>query len=314
MQNLIFSLNVVSPVFLIILLGIVLKRSHIIDDTFISVSSKVVFNVAMPALVFNEICRIDFRAAFDLKQVLWVYAGTLAVFICAWLLVLLLTRDGRDQGAFIQGSVRSNYAIVGFSIILNMFGSNALSLAAILLAFIMPVYNVLAVVALTAPLNRERHLGALKTLFMIIKNPLILALIVALPFSLSRINVPEALSVAVTYLAKMTLPLALLGIGGSLNFASVKKDWRLALVATILRLIVFPAALTYGAICLGYRGESLGVIFVLFATPTAIASFIMAKAMNSNAELAGNIVLLTTLGSVVTMSLGIFIIRTLGYF
>ncbi|MDW7678989.1 MAG: AEC family transporter, partial [bacterium] len=208
----------------------------------------------------------------------------------------------------------SNYAIVGFSIVLNMFGSNALSLAAILLAFIMPVYNVLAVVALTAPLNRERHLGALKTLFMIIKNPLILALMVALPFSLSRVNVPEALSVAVTYLAKMTLPLALIGIGGSLNFASVKKDWRLALVATILRLIVFPAALTYGAICLGYRGESLGVIFVLFATPTAIASFIMAKAMNSNAELAGNIVLLTTLGSVVTMSLGIFIIRTLGYF
>ncbi len=314
MQNLIFSLNVVAPVFLIVLLGMVLKLTKQINENFISISSKIVFNVAMPGLIFQELSTTDFRAAFDVKQIVFIYAGTLFFFFSSWILVLFLSQNGRDQGVFIQGSVRSNFAIIGFGIIFNMFGEFGLTLGAIFLAFIMPVYNALAIIALTVPVHKEKGTGFKKTLLVILTNPLLIAAGLAVPFSLMKITMPAFVSSAIEYLAALTLPLALLGIGGSLNFESIKKDCRLAIIAAGLKIIVTPLLLIFIAIKLGFSGVSLGVMFVLFAAPTAIASFIMAKAMDSNAELAGNIVLFTTLGSVITMSLGIFLLKSAGYF
>jgi malonate transporter and related proteins len=314
MQNLIFSLNVVAPVFLIIVLGIILKLKNQINENFISVASKIVFNVSMPALVFVELSTADFSASFNVKLLAFINIGTFVFFILVWLLALILSKNGRDQGSFIQGSVRSNFVIVGFAIIFNMFGNSGLSKAAIMMAFIMPLYNVLAIIALTVPLHKEKQFSFKKTIWDICTNPLLLAAVFAIPFSMYKIVLPHVLSKSIEYLAAMTLPLALIGIGGSLNFESIKKDSQLAIVATLIKIIIIPLVLTAVAIKFGFRGESLGTMFILFATPTAIASFIMAKAMDCNAELAGNIILLSTLGSVITISTGIFVLKTMGYF
>jgi len=314
MNNLIFSLNVVIPVFLIIILGVVLKSTKQINETFISISSKVVFNVAMPALVFMKLSTADFDISFNVRLLVFINIGIFIFFILVWILALILSKDGRDQGSFIQGSVRSNFVIVGFAIIYNMFGNSGLSKAAIMMAFIMPLYNILAVIALTVPLHKEKQLGFKKTIWEIFTNPLLLAAVIAIPFSLYKIVLPQFLTRSIDYLAAMTLPLALIGIGGSLNFESIKNDSKLAIVATTIKIILIPFVLTYLAISFGFRGENLGTMFILFATPTAIASFIMAKAMDCNAELAGNIILLSTMGSVVTISLGVFILKSMGYF
>ncbi|MBC8182446.1 AEC family transporter [candidate division KSB1 bacterium] len=314
MQNLVFSLNVVAPVFLIIILGVVLKSTKQINENFISISSKIVFNVSMPALVFVELSTADFDASFNVKLLAFINVGTFVFFILAWILALVISKDGRDQGSFIQGSVRSNFVIVGFAIIFNMFGNSGLSKAAIMMAFIMPLYNVLAIVALTVPLHKEKQVGFKKTIWEISTNPLLLAAVLAIPFSLYKIVLPLVLSKSIEYLAAMTLPLALIGIGGSLNFESIKKDSRLAVIATAIKIVLIPLVLTSLAIKFGFRGENLGAMFILFATPTAIASFVMAKAMDCNAELAGNIILLSTLGSVITISSGIFILKSMGYF
>jgi len=227
------------------------------------------------------------------------------------LFATFLSKDGKDQGSFIQGSVRSNFAIVGFALISNSLGNHALGKAAILLAFIMPLYNVLAVIALTVPVQKEKEFGYKKIIIEIITNPLILATLVAIPFSYFKISVPQFLMKTIDYLATLTLPLALLGIGGSLNFESIKKDSQLTVFATLIKIIIIPASLTYIAILLGYRQEDLGILFMLFATPTAIVSFIMADAMGCNSELAGNIIVTTTLGSIFTLSLGIFIMKSI---
>jgi len=314
MQNLIFSLNVVTPVFLIIVLGIILKLKNQVNDNFISVSSKIVFNVSMPALVFVELSTADFSASFNVKLLAFINIGTFIFFILAWLLAMILSKKGRDQGPFIQGSVRSNFVVVGFAIIFNMFGNNGLSKAAIMMAFIMPLYNLLAIVALTVPLHKEKQISFKKTIWDIFTNPLLLAAVFAIPFSLYQIVLPPFLSKSIEYLAAMTLPLALIGIGGSLNFESIKRDSRLAIIAATIKIFIIPLAATILAIKIGFRGETLAAIFILFATPTAIASFIMAKAMDCNAELAGNIILISTLGSVVTISTGIFLLKSMGYF
>lgn len=314
MENLIFSLNGVAPVFLIVFLGFGLKRRGLINNNFISLSSKIVFSVAAPALIFESLSRTDLVITFSLKQIGFVYLSILFFFVLSWLISLALSKNGRDRGSFIQGSFRSNFAIVGFALIANLFGQSALGKAAILLAFVMPLYNVLAIIALTVPVKKEKQLGIKQTLFEIITNPLIVATIVAIPFSYFNIELPQFLTTTVNSLAAITLPLALLGIGGSLDFESIKKDSRLALTATMLKIVIIPATITYLAFHLGFSGEDLGVMYMLFATPSAIVSFVMAEAMGCNSELAGNIIVMTTLGSIFTISLGIFILKSVGLF
>lgn len=153
MQNLIFTLNLVAPVFLIVLLGYALKRLNIINDNFVTVSSKVVFSITLPALIFTEIVNINLKEIFNFDLILFVYAGTIASFILIWIFAIPFIKSGRDKASFIQGSFRGNFAIVGLAIIVNVYGVEMLGKASLVLAFTIPLYNVLSVIALIVPLK-----------------------------------------------------------------------------------------------------------------------------------------------------------------
>ncbi|MBN1560606.1 AEC family transporter [candidate division KSB1 bacterium] len=314
MQNIIFSATVVAPVFFIIFIGALLKQRGLIDESFNSVTSKMVFNVAMPALLFQELSDIPIDEIFNPRQILFIVAALCFMFVLSWIVSLSICKNGADQGAFIQGSFRGNFAILGLALVYNAFGPDALANGALVLAVIMPLYNVLSIIALTVPLHREKSLRPWHTVLKIVTNPLILSAAIAIPFSLFHLTIHSVITTTIDYLAGMTLPLALIGIGGSLNFASVRQDRALALAATLLKNIVMPAIGTIAAIILGFRGQELGILYFLFAAPTAIASYIMAHAMGSNGRLAGNIVLVSTMTSVLTITAGIYVLRSLGYF
>lgn len=312
LENIIFTTNIVLPVFLIILLGYFIKRVGVIKENFVDVISKFVFNVSLPAFIFMKISVLDLTAVLDMGQIIFIYVGTLLVYFIVWGLSSLFIKDGRDLSVFVQGAYRSNYAIVGLAIISNLFGDEGLGKASLILAFLLPVYNVLAVIILTVPMRKIRKLNLKGTVQEIILNPLIIAVIVALPFSYFKIELPSMLFTTGNFLADVALPLALIGIGGSLNIENIKRASTLAFNSSILKLIVVPAVLTYFAYLFGYRAMDLGIMFILFACPTAIVSFIMAQAMGCNGKLAGNIVLISTLGSVVTISFGIVLFKQLG--
>ena len=312
MQNLIFSIGLVAPVFLIVALGYLLKKLGMINDNFVTLSSKIVFTVSLPALIFIEILNVDIGKIFDLAAITFVYGGTLIAFLLAWIISGFLTKDGKDKAAFIQGSFRGNFAIIGLAIIVNFYGTESLGKASLILAFTIPLYNVLSVVALTVPLKKERKADYKKILFEILKNPLIIAVIFAVIFSSFKLKLPDILFKTGTYLAELALPLALLGIGGFLSFKDITKSHMLTTISTLLKLVIIPTAATFTAYTFGFTGSDLGIIFILFACPTAIASFIMAEAMGVNSRLAGNILLLTTLASVVTITIGLFILKQNG--
>lgn len=312
MQNLQIIANAVVPVFTIVLLGVFLGRIKMLDRAFTVTSSKLVFNVALPTLVFVELATTNFAQVLNVEHIGYVCAATLGAFALSWLLAVLFIGEGRDRGVFIQGSFRSNYGVVGLAIIFNLFGESAMGLAALILAFIVPLYNFLSVLALALPMRRERQLNLKSTALEIARNPLILALVFALPFAYFKITLPQIFLTTGEYLAALALPLALIGIGGSLNFAGMRKAFKIAFASSFMKLVFIPLIVTYGAYLLGFAGEALGVMFILFACPTAIASFIMAEAMGCNSELAGNIVLLTNLGSVFTMTLGLAILKNAG--
>ncbi len=312
MGNLVFSINVVAPVFAIILLGVFLKQIKIIDDVFVAAASSLVYKTSLPVLIFIKISRTDFASIFNGKAVLVLYAGIAAAFLTAGTIALIFIRDRKRAGAFIQGSFWGNSVIVGLALVLNVFGDSGAAAAAIIVAFIIPVFNSLAVFVLTLFSDR----GSTGLLRMICRklsrNPLIIAVAAALPFSIFRIQLPVFLSTSLSYLGSMALPLALIGIGGSLRFSSLRANSILSIAASGIKIIMTPVVVVSLALWSGIRGELLGILFIISATPAAISSFIMASAMDSDSQLAANIIVITTLGSVFTMGAGIYILKSLG--
>ena len=310
-DNIIFTGNVVAPVFLLVALGYFVKKINVINENFVDVTSKFVFNVSLPALVFINIAEIDLSTAIDLTQIIYIYAATIISFSLIWLFTIPFIKDAKNQSVFVQGAFRSNFAIVGFAIISKLFGSYALGKAAIVLAFILPLYNILAVIVLTVPFRKERKLN-LKNMFIeIVLNPLIVAVIIGLPFSYFKLTIPSVVNSTAGFLSELALPLALIGIGGSLNLQTIRKASRLAFTSSAIKVILIPFFLTLGSYYFDFRGLDLGIMFILFACPTAIVSFIMAEAMGANSKLAGNIVLISTIASVFTIAAGIVIMKEL---
>ena len=309
MQNLIVVAGLVAPVFLIVALGYVLKKLGMINDEFVKLSSKIVFSVSLPALIFTEVSKTDLTQILNLELIGYAYAGTLITFSIVWIISLPSVKTPTDRTVFIQGSFRGNFAVIGLALIANVYGIDRLGKASLLLAFTIPLYNTLSVIALTVPLRKERQMNINHTVFEILRNPLVLAVIFSLPFSYFKLELPSIINKTVNYLAALALPLALLGIGGFMNFNEVKKGFSISVFSSTLKLILFPSIMTYGAFLFGFRGYDLGILFILFACPTAIASFIMAEAMGSNSKLAANILLMTTLASLVTITLGLFVLK-----
>lgn len=309
MQNLIVVAGLVAPVFLIVALGYFLKKLGMINDDFVKLSSKIVFSVSLPALIFTEISKTDLTQILNIELIGFAYAGTFITFLIVWLISIPLVKTATDRTVFIQGSFRGNFAVIGLALIANVYGIDSLGKASLLLAFTIPVYNTLSVIALTVPLRKERRMNLNHTILEILRNPLVLAVIFSIPFSYFNLELPFIINRTVNYLAALALPLALLGIGGFMNFTEVKKGFNISVYSSLLKLIVFPGAMTYMAYLFNFRGYDLGILFILFAAPTAIASFIMAEAMGSNSKLAANILLMTTLASLITITIGLFILK-----
>lgn len=308
-ENIIFTANIVAPVFLIIAVGYFSRKRNIINEAFVDVTSKFVFQISLPVFIFLKISELDLSQVFELKQIFYIYAGTFITYLLIWFASTPFIKDPKNKSAFIQGAFRGNYAIIGLALISNLFGNDALGKATLILAFLLPLYNVLAVIVLIIP----KHSGKINyksILLEILLNPLILAVIIGLPFSYFKIKIPEMFLSTGTFLADLALPLALIGIGGSLNTENLKRASDLAFISSAIKIIAIPIVLTIGALLLGYKNDDLGIMFIVFACPTAIASFVMADAMGANSKLAGNIIMITTLGSVFTISLGILLLKS----
>jgi predicted permease len=294
-----------------VLIGVVLRRISLVDEALVTKISTIVFTVAIPSLIFTKIARTSFTEVFDGLSTLLLVAGAVAFFLLSWGLSYLVVKEQRARGPFIQGSMRGNNAIISLAIILNYYGESGISKAGIILAILMPLYNVLSVIALTVPMHKSEGLGLGRLLKRIATNPIILAVLAALPFSYFSVPLPVIADRTLGYLAQMTLPLALINIGASLRLSSFKRPLPVVL-SSFIKIILYPVVLTWTAIGLGIRDESLGILFIILGAPTAVVSFIMARAMDNDSELAANIIALTTLFSVFTIGFGLYMLSKLG--
>ncbi|TBR41096.1 AEC family transporter [Marinomonas agarivorans] len=303
-----FSLSITLPIFFIIFLGLILNKLRVINDNFIDVSSKLVFNITLPALLFISILKTDLSSSVNFSLVLF---GVIAVFVTYLLFEIMaryLVTSKQDRGVVVQGAFRSNMGIIGLAYCVNAYGDAVFAVVSLYLAGVTILFNILSVVTLNHSLNKDVNL--LNTIKSIGKNPLILSILAALLVSSAAIKLPETLIKTGTYFAQMTLPLALLCAGATLNFQAIKKGMNLSILASVGKLIIIPFILTFSAFLFGFRGIELGVIFLMSSAPTASVSYIVVRSMGGNSGLAANIIVLTTLMSLFSTSIGVTFLRS----
>jgi predicted permease len=292
-------------------LGVILKRIGAINDGFIVSASGLVFNVTMPALLFLGIIHADLRDALQPKLLIFFSAMTLLSFACTWAWAVRRC-PAVDRGIYVQGAFRGNNGVVGLALAASMYGDYGISVGAILAALVIVFYNTLStiVLAVYSPVIKSDPWSIFKS---VMANPLIISVILASPFAYYGIGLPNWLEKSGSYLAQMTLPLALICIGGTLSLASLRKSGKLAVSASLVKMVWLPLFCTLAAWLVGFRGAELGILFLYFGSPTAAASYIMARTANGNYELAAAIIVLTTLAAAVTTNIGIFILQWGGW-
>ncbi|GAB1267393.1 AEC family transporter [Aurantivibrio infirmus] len=239
-------------------------------------------------------------------------AGTILFFLLCYVVSLLFVKNKRDRGVVVQGSFRGNLGIVGLAFSINAFGDIGLATASLYMAILTVLYNVLSVLILTQSLNTQTHNISTTIFLNILKNPIIISICAALAFVYLDFSLHPILADSGDYISALTLPLALICIGGSISLRELKQSSLISFIAVTMKLIIAPVVMVALAIPFDFNPVELGVIFLMGAAPTATASYIMVQAMKGNGILAANIVVLSTLGSVISASAGIAILRNFG--
>ncbi|SPJ33311.1 hypothetical protein KSP9073_01316 [Kushneria phyllosphaerae] len=304
------TLGVTFPVFAMVLLGIVLKRLKWIDTAFINTSSALVFRGAMPTLLFLSLVDADMSQALMPGLMIYLALATVTSFLLIWWWAIRrVARE--DRGVYVQAAFRGNGGIIGLALAGSMYGSFGLSAGSVLVATIIPLYNVLAVIVL-AWYQPQTSVSWRSIALKILKNPLILSVVAGLCFAASGLDLPDWLHTSGEYFANMTLPLALISIGGTMSMAAIREASGAALGASVIKMVSMPGMAVFIAWLTGFEGRELVLLFLFMGSPSAAASFVMARAMGGNARLAANTVAMTTLASSVTITLGIFILQITG--
>lgn len=305
------TLAITAPVFSMLFLGVALKRLALIDAQFIGTASALVFNVSMPVMLFLAILHADLNTALQPALLGYFLLATVIGFLLAWGWAILRVPRA-DRGIYVQGAFRGNNGIIGLALATSLYGDYGLSLGGILGGVVILSYNTLSVIVLEV-YNPNARASAWSILKGILRNPLILGVLAAIPFAYWQIRLPVWLTTSGEYLAQLTLPLALICIGGTLSLASLRASSGLAIGASLMKVVWLPILGTASAYFCGFRQAELAILFLYFASPTAAASFVMAKAAGGNHELAAAIIVITTLLAVVTTNIGLLVLQWGGW-
>lgn len=306
-DSLIYALDVTLPISLIISLGVLLKRIGWITDDFAKTGSELVFNLTLPCLLFVNIATTNLTDHFPVFLIVFAGCIMIAAFIVFHLLAYGISNKF-SRGAFVQGACRGNMAIIGLALSVNAFGDSALAIASMYLAVLVVPVNIFSI--LTLYYHQEKTPSAKEVARSVFTNPLAIAISLAIVVALLPVQVPKLMLDTGNYLARMTLPLALLCVGASIRLHEFRSSS--ILYWTIGSKIVFiPVVATALGFYFGLRGEQLGVLFMMTAAPTAAAAYPMIRSIGGDYHLTAAIIAGSTLMSIVSSTLGLFILRYL---
>ena len=344
MDSFIYSINATVPVFLVMVLGGLIKKIGIIDEHFANVANRYVFKVALPVLLFRDLSKSDFKSQFEPKFVLYCSIVTILMFSLVWIFTEILMKDDTQKGAFIQGSCRSSAAILGMAFVQNMYSDTGM--APLMIVAAVPLFNIFAVVVLTFKAHPKEvvvneidtyetvqnindneevvtdNITIKKTVshktdnikkasINIVKNPIIIGIVLGFISSMLNMKYPVIINKTIESIAQTATPIALICIGAGFEGRKAIKKIKPTLVATFIKLIGLAAVFIPIGVALGFRNQELVAALIMLASPTTVTSYVMAKSMD-NEVLSSSIIVLTTVLSSITLTGWIFILRTFG--
>ena len=305
-------LLIVLPVFLVIALGFVLRRVGLVSAELLFALNRLIYYIALPALLFYKISTADFAANFNPALLGGLVVTTLAIFLFSSAYAALRGYSPAVNGAFSQAAFRGNLAYIGLAIVYSAYGEEGFTVAGILLGFLVPQLNLQSVLALTLPHRRQsQEMGRSFFIRQVLGNPLLLASLLGILWSFYDLPVPVVIDRSLAIVTGMSLPLALISIGASFSFKKFRGDIAVAALATLLKIVISPALAALILIVLGVRDQELAIGILLAGCPTATAAYIMAQQLRCDAELSATIIMLSTLGSLVTFTGSLYLLQHL---
>lgn len=306
------SANAVLPMCLIMALGYGTRRLGWIRREEIFAINKIAFRIFLPCLLYYNVYCSDLSGSFDPLLMAYAVGGVLLTFGLSLGYTLLTEKLPERRGVMIQGMFRSNYVIMGIPVATALLGSDQLGTVSILIAVVVPLFNMLSVVVLEV--FRGQKPKPLHVLGQIVKNPLVIASALGILTLAAGIRLPHILEQTIQNVSAIASPLQLFLLGAFFQFSGLKTYRRELVTVSAAKLIISPGLFLGLGALLGFRGVAFVSLIGIFASPTAVNSFTMAQQMGGDAELAGDIVVVTSAVSMLTMFLWVFLFKSLGMF
>lgn len=316
LQDFLFSCNVIVPIFLLIMLGYVLTRIKLWDAHFLKIANNLCFQCLLPVLLFYNVATANIFEVFNGKLILYVCLCACGLCGLLFLIVPLFVKNNKQRGVMIQGTFRSNFLLFGVPLGLSIGGEQGAVLAAVVASFYVPVINMLSVISLYA-FSDAKGKNLKSALLGIVKNPLIIGGVSGLVFSLIRntigFEIPTMIDTTLCNIKSIATPFAFLVLGGDLKFGNMLRDVRTSSISVFGKIVLIPAVMLTVSALLGFSKLEMAILVAVFATPNAVSSYAMARNYEADHELAGEIITLGTLISIVTMFAFITIAKSVGW-
>ena len=312
MDNFIVAINAVIPMFFFIVVGLIIKYTHLMSDDDVKHFNKMLFRIFFFAMLFYTTYTMDVSQTFRPRLIIYGMVALIILYLVDFVLVCLFEKQPHRRGAMIQAIYRSNFVFMGIPMVSNLFGTSEIAVTTMMIAIIVPMYNVLGVFILE--LFRGGKVKPLNVLVNVLKNPMIMGAVVGAICLFSGIKVPAPILKPLGQMSNATSMLALVILGASFHLSSTSEHLPQLIVCVISRLLIVPACvLGIGALYFGFRGIELMTLVAINCSPSAVASFTMAQQMDSDASLAGNAVVFSTAFSAITICSWILLLKTYGF-
>ena len=312
-SNFIVAVSAVVPMFCLMAIGAFVKFQKWLTEEELNHMNRMVFRVFFCCMMFHSIYTTELATSFRPKLMLFGACGVLIIFFLLMLIIPRIEPDNKRRGVLVQAIFRSNFVLMGVPIVANIFGDENIAVSTMMIAIIVPMYNILAVFALETFRNgRFALLPILKDIF---KNPMILGGIAGAALLILGVEVPKPVLKPIGQISAATTPVALIILGASFRLGATHEHRKQLLGAVFGRLILVPAVvLSTAAYVFGFTGIEFVTLIAIFASPCAVVSFAMAQQMGGDSELAANCVVFTSGLSCLTIFCWILLFKTLGVF
>ena len=326
MKDLLFVINAILPIILMIVVGYFLKRIKLLEDEIAKKLNTLVFRLFLPIMLFLNVYKIQNFSEIDFVFVWYAIGITVLLFLVGIPVMGIIFKDNRQRSVMLQGIFRANYALVGIPLAESLFGLEGSIMASLLSAFIVPIFNILAVICLTIYSAGDKKPSISGVLKGIAKNPLIQGIVcgfIALGIRAIFVQLDidfRLADIAPVYktlqnLSSVATPLSLLVLGARFELSAIPHLKKHIIIGVINRVVIVPVVgITLALAMNRFSGAQFASFIACFCTPVAVSSVPMSQEMGADADLMGQLVVWTTIFSAFSIFIASYVLRVIGIF